>query len=81
MKGKLKVIKNKNGKKIWVRKVTLKNADRDFDLMFWQSCGAEARFSASWQMLKEFELLKGRGGSGAKFRLRRTIQNIKQAPG
>jgi len=65
--------------KIWVRAVALKDVDRDFDLVFWQNCSAKVRFSAAWQMLKEYELLKGRKKNESEFRLRRTVQNIKQA--
>jgi len=77
MKGKIKIIR-KGGKEIWQRIVPLYQAGRDFDLLFWQKAGSQARFSAAWRMLGEYEMLRGRK-NGNKFRLRRSFQNIQQA--
>ncbi len=77
----IRITKDKKGGEIWERAVPVKKAGRDFDLRFWQHAGAQARFSASWQMLKEYELIKGRKVDGSKFRLRRTVENIQQAQG
>lgn len=78
---KITITKNKKGKEIWERVIPVKKAGRDFDLKFWQSAGSQARFSAAWQMLKEYELIKGRKPNESKFRLRRTVQNICKAQG
>jgi len=72
----IKIFK-KGRKKIWVRICKIKEADRTFDILFWQSLSANKRFEATWQMLKEYEMIKGRR-SETKLRLQRTVQNIKQ---
>jgi hypothetical protein len=35
------------------RLVLRRDADRSFDLAFWRRIGAEGRFAAMWQMVKE----------------------------
>ena len=45
-----------------------------FDEMFWKKAGYEARFSATWLMVRDY--YKIRGKNGTLQRLRRTVQNI-----
>lgn len=46
-------------------------ADRSFDLVFWRRVGAQGRFAAAWQMVREFDLM--RGGHGRIPRLQRYV--------
>jgi len=64
-------------KKIWENKTTSFKKAKEFDMLFWKKAGAQARFSAAWQMLEEF--YKIRNKHGYKLRLQRTVQNIEQA--
>lgn len=48
----------------------------EFDIRFWQKAGANARFAAAWDMVRDF--LKMRGKSGNLPRLRRSVQSIKR---
>lgn len=64
-------------KKIWVNKTTSFRKAREFDMLFWKKAGAQARFSAAWQMIEEF--YKIRNKRGYKLRLQRSVQNIEQA--
>ena len=64
-------------KKIWENKTTSFRKAKEFDMLFWEKAGAQARFSAAWQMLEEF--YKIRNKHGYKLRLQRTVQNIEQA--
>ena len=66
-------------KKMWERKITLSKAKgRDWDIQFWQAQGADARFKAAWTMIIDFFKLRGERLSANKFRLQRTIENLKQ---
>jgi len=53
------------------RLVRLRDADRSFDLEFWRRVGAEGRFAAAWQMVKEVAVI--RGGDGHQPRLQRSV--------
>lgn len=64
----------KKKRKISVRIVKITDDDRSFDLEFWQQAGAEARFAAAWQMIKEVQLIRGEDGSQS--RLQRSIENV-----
>lgn len=67
----------KHKRKIIVERIIERSkADDLFDIKFWQSSGIYARFSAAWMMLDEFH--KIRGTRGHKYRLQRSVQNIKQ---
>lgn len=58
------------------RMVKLQDADRSFDLEFWRKVGPEGRFSAAWEMIREYRLIKGK--NGYQPRLRRSVQNIER---
>jgi hypothetical protein len=64
-------------KKIWENKTASFRKAKEFDMLFWEKAGAQARFSAAWQMLEE--CYKIRNKHGYKLRLQRTVQNIEQA--
>lgn len=59
------------------RIVKIEDADDDWDIKFWQKAGVNARFSATWGMIKDFYKIKGIK-NGNKRRLQRSIQNIEQ---
>jgi len=61
---------------IMERIIKIKDSNDDWDIKFWQKVGTEGRFSASWKMLEDYE--KMRGKNGVKFRLQRTIENIRK---
>ena len=63
-------------KKIWVNQARSFKEAEEFDIQFWRSAGATARFEATWSMVTDF--LKIRGKSSAQLRLRRAVQNIKR---
>ncbi len=63
-------------KKVKERMVHVTRANDNFDLKFWQKAGAQMRFKASWEMVKEAYKIKGKNGT--KLRLQRHIQNIQQ---
>lgn len=50
--------------------------DRRFDVEFWQKLGPEAIFAASWEMIDEVNLIRGKNAD--KSRLQRSVQNIKR---
>jgi hypothetical protein len=52
---------------------------KEFDRIFWQKAGHEAKFSAAWDMVDEVYLMKGK--HVIKSRLQRTVQNIKRRAG
>ena len=58
------------------RLVSRRDADRRFDVDFWQRVGAEGRFAAMWQMVKEVQAI--RGGDGREPRLQRSVQNLER---
>jgi hypothetical protein len=62
------------GRVVMTRLVPLREADRSFDLEFWRRVGAEGRFAAMWEMVREFDLL--RGGDGNIAPLRRDVVRV-----
>ena len=60
---------------VMARLVRLKDMDRSFDREFWKKIGPQGRFSAAWEMVKEYLLIRGK--NGRQQRLQRSIQNIK----
>ena len=56
-----------------------REAGRDFDLEFWQRQGAEARFAAMWQMVKEASAI--RGGDGRQPRLQTSVESLQRRGG
>lgn len=61
---------------IMERLVKLSQSNDDWAIKFWQKCGAQARFSAAWEMVGDF--YKMRGKDGFKSRLQRNIENVKR---
>lgn len=66
-------------KKIWERVVPLSKLDRTFDIEFWQAQSASERFRAAFDMLKYFDIMRGRKVNAHTFRLQRSVETIKQA--
>ena len=63
-------------RKIVERIIPISKSGDSFDLQFWQKAGAQMRFKAAWDMVKEAYKLNGKNVS--KFRLQIHIQNIQQ---
>ena len=61
---------------VMARLVSRKDHNRDFDLEFGRRVGAEGRFAAMWQMVKEFDLF--RGGDGRQPRLLRSVARLER---
>ena len=59
---------------VMARKVALKDADRSFDIAFWQAQGSAARFRASWELVEHSERRKGNTGELRLQRLVTTFQ-------
>lgn len=55
---------------IMAQKVALKDADRSFDVSFWQAQDSAARFRASWKLVEHYLKRKGRQH---ELRLQRTV--------
>jgi len=68
-------------KKIWERITYLSNTNRDWDIQFWQAQSPSVRFRVAFDMLKDLYRLKRKKINAHTFRLQRTVENIKQAPG
>lgn len=66
-------------RKWWIRKVPLLKADRSFDIKFWQAQGSKIRFRVSFDMLKDFYIIRGKKVNAHTFRLQRTVGGLKQA--
>ncbi|MBM4086450.1 MAG: hypothetical protein FJ272_16825 [Planctomycetes bacterium] len=60
------------------RLVRLKDADRSFDLEFWQRAGAQARFEAAWEMVSEVAAMRGK--NARQPRLRRIVRQVERPP-
>jgi len=50
--------------------------DHSFDLEFWQHLDTTARFNATWEMVVNYELSKGK--KNAELRLNRSFTNLKR---
>lgn len=59
---------------IMARLISRKQDDRSFDVEFWRRVGAEGRFAAMWQMVKEVLLI--RGGDGHVPRLQKNVERL-----
>ncbi|NUO83637.1 hypothetical protein HUU05_26480 [candidate division KSB1 bacterium] len=68
--------KTSTGRVVMSRVVRRDQHDRSFDLEFWQKLGAEKRFAAAWQMVKEVQLMRGQDGHQP--RLQRSISVLKR---
>jgi hypothetical protein len=58
-----------------VRKIPLKDADRSFDIAFWQAQDSTTRFHATWELVEHY--LK-RHGRENELRLQRTVTNLQR---
>jgi hypothetical protein len=58
------------------RKGKLEELDRSFDLQFWQSQPAQARFDALWEMIVHYAKVKGQ--DVRQLRLQRTVTNFQR---
>jgi hypothetical protein len=54
----------------------IKNAERSFDIRFWQSQGDRAIFGAVSEMLNDYFLIRGKDAN--KFRLQRTVEHFRK---
>lgn len=54
---------------------------RSFDIEFWQAQSAGIRFRVTFDMLKDFYRLRGKRINAHTFRLQRSVESLKQAPG
>ncbi len=52
--------KFKTAEKFWVRRTTLAEADRSFDVAFWQAQSPEVRLAAAADMIRTVDAIKGR---------------------
>lgn len=66
------------GTVMW-RSVPLDQADRDFDLHYWQSESPAARFAAAWELVQTAWTMKGRPAH--ELRLQRTAHYLERLPG
>jgi hypothetical protein len=66
-------------KKIWERIAPISEAERSFDIEFWQAQGAVIRFRVAFDMLKDFYRLRRKRINAHTFRLQRSIENLKHA--
>ena len=53
---------------VMTRLVRLADADRSFDLEFWQAVDDETRLAVAWQMVKEARLVRGEDGDEPDYR-------------
>ena len=58
------------------RRGELKDLDRSFDLEFWQSQPAKARFDATWELI--VHAMKVKGQDVRKLRLQRSVTNFQR---
>lgn len=63
---------------VMARKVSLHEADRSFDIAFWQAQSTSARFEAAWELVEHYQKRKGKGD---ELRLQRTIVNLQRQRG
>jgi len=54
----------------------IENLDRSFDLLFWQSQPANARFQAAWDLIVHASRVKGI--NVRQLRLHRTVESFQQ---
>ncbi len=58
------------------RMVRLEDADRSFDVEFWQRQGTDAIFAAAWEMVVEHWRMKG--GDESELELQRTVESLRR---
>lgn len=57
----------------------LAELDRSFDIEFWQSQPAQARFDAAWELIVHANKIKG--GDVRQLRLQRSVEAFQRQPG
>jgi hypothetical protein len=67
---------DRSSRVIMTRKVRLDELDRSFDYEFWQRVGAEGRFAAAWQLVRDLTAL-GKLDDG-QLRLRRSAVRLER---
>ena len=65
-------------KKIWVHKSHSFKEAEEWDRKFWRRAGAQARFAAAYECVKDY--FKMKGIHERYLRLRRSVQNIEHLP-
>jgi len=70
-------MKNRNRPHFQERIVKISEADKSWEIKFWQDAGVNARFSAAWKMIEEFYKFRGKKDE-SKQRLQRSVQNIER---
>lgn len=70
-----KIYRGKKGKRlVMIRVSRIEEADREFDIEFWQSLGTEAIFKAAWELVVDAHIHKG--GKKSELRLQKTVTNF-----
>lgn len=54
----------------------IEEMDRRFDLIFWQTQSDEARLEATWELVVESYLIKGKNPD--ELRLQRSVESLKR---
>ena len=68
-----KTVLNDDAKLVMSRLVKLKDADRSFDIEFWQRLGPEAIFKAAWELAEH-----AYAGKNVDLRLQRTVASFRK---
>ena len=63
-------------KKVWIHKTKSFKEAEEWDRKFWRKAGSHARFSAAYEILKDYMKMKGK--NARSLRLRRSVQNIER---
>ena len=66
--------RRKRKRVVMARLVKLEEADRSFDLDFWERVGAEGRLEALWEMVREALMLRGINADPP--RLQRSVERV-----
>jgi len=67
-------------KRIVVEHLVRRDQDSgEFNRAFWRKAGPEGRFSASWEMVAEAELFRGK--NAGESRLQRSVQHVQRRAG
>ena len=76
LKSRLETEPERESKRVIMSRVLRDGQEDDgkFDREFWRKVGAEGRFSAAWEMVEEYERI--RGGDGRQPRLQRTVTRL-----
>lgn len=61
-----------------MRYCRIEDADRSFDLRFWQAQSDTARFAAAWEMVVTAQIWKGRDPNELRFQ--RSVATLRREP-